>query len=124
MITAGIDVGSKNIHVVILRDEELVGRWVVASGFEQAEAAWRALEGAAGDAVITVEDVDYTVGTGVGRKSVDFVDHRVTEIAADARGAYRLIPDARTVIDVGADEARACLLYTSPSPRDGLLSRM
>ena len=30
-------------------------------------------------------------------------------------------PDGTTDI---ADEVKACLLYTSPSPRDGLLSRM
>lgn len=107
MITAGIDIGSNNIKVVILRDDEVVGRAVAASGFEQEEAAGRVLEDAVKDAGVTVEDVSFLVGTGVGRKSVEFVDHRVTEIAADARGAHRLMPEARTVIDVGADEARA-----------------
>ena len=29
-----------------------------------------------------------------------------------------------TIIENGVDVANACLLYTSPSPRDGLLSRM
>lgn len=107
MITAGIDIGSKNTKVVILRDDEVVGRAVAASGFEQEEAAGRALEDAVKDAGITGDDVGFLVGTGVGRKSVEFVDHRATEIAADARGAHRLMPEARTVIDVGADEARA-----------------
>ena len=30
----------------------------------------------------------------------------------------------RQVANVSSEDARTCLLYTSPSPRDGLLSRM
>ena len=29
-----------------------------------------------------------------------------------------------TVVEYGMEQCRTCLLYTSPSPRDGLLSRM
>jgi benzoyl-CoA reductase subunit D len=59
---------------------------------------------------VGVEDVVFAVATGVGRKAVSFARHHVTEVAADARGAYALRPASRTVIDVGADEARAIRL--------------
>ena len=38
----------------------------------------------------------------------------------------RRMPDGRYVLSVdnGTDQVKVCLLYTSPSPRDGLLSRM
>jgi len=48
--------------------------------------------------------------TGAGRKALTFATAQPTEIAADARGALALSPSARTVIDVGADEARAIRL--------------
>ena len=32
--------------------------------------------------------------------------------------------DEQAAWDAGVDFVRSCLLYTSPSPRDGLLSRM
>ena len=37
---------------------------------------------------------------------------------------HNLNYDGTRAIDGGAAEFRNCLLYTSPSPRDGLLSRM
>jgi benzoyl-CoA reductase subunit D len=107
MIVAGIDIGSKNIQIVLLRDGEIAAKAVVASGFEQEEAARDGLARAAADAAVSVDDIDYIVATGVGRKAIPFADHHVTEVAADARGAYTLKPSCRTVIDVGADEARA-----------------
>jgi len=34
MLVAGIDVGAKNVHAVLIRDGDLVARAVVASGFD------------------------------------------------------------------------------------------
>ena len=34
------------------------------------------------------------------------------------------IKSDQETIDSGAEQSKVCLLYTSPSPRDGLLSRM
>lgn len=107
MIVAGIDVGSKNTHVVVLKDGEVVSRAAVPSGFEQEEAARIGVAEGVAAAGVALEDVEYMVATGVGRKAIPFVQHVVTEVAADAKGAHALMPAARTVIDVGADEARA-----------------
>ncbi len=107
MIVVGIDVGSKNIKIVALRDGEVAARVNVSSGFDQAESARVGLEKAAAELGIGFDQFDFAVATGVGRKAVAFADHVLTEVAADARGAVELDPEARTVIDVGADEARA-----------------
>ena len=54
-----------------------------------------------------------------GPMAEKFVDVRLSE--ADAE----LIDFALDLVsDAYADQAMVCLLYTSPSPRDGLLSRM
>lgn len=107
MIVAGIDVGSKNIRVVALRDGEVACRVTVSSGFDQEESARVALRKTAVELDIGFDDFAFVAATGVGRKAIPFADHVLTEVAADARGAAALMPAARTVIDVGADEARA-----------------
>ena len=59
--------------------------------------------------------------------SIDFQEGYTTEIniqsGAWIKSLYDLMIDGTVLlIDYGMTEA--CLLYTSPSPRDGLLSRM
>jgi predicted CoA-substrate-specific enzyme activase len=107
MITAGIDVGSKNIQIVVLNGGDVAARVSVASGFDQEDSARQGIEQAAAAAGVQVDAMAVIVATGVGRKAIPFAHHQVTEVAADARGAFMLFPEARTVIDVGADEARA-----------------
>lgn len=110
MIVAGIDVGSKNIHVVVLKDGEVAARVSVASGFDQEESARAGMEKTAEQVGVGVKGFDFVAATGVGRKAIAFAQHQLTEVGADARGAWALNPAARTVIDVGAEEARAIRL--------------
>src|SRR3989304_4706249 len=65
MIVAGIDVGGKNVHIVIEKDGKIVG------------------------------------------KRVAFANGAISDATADARGVIKLIPTARTIIDVGGEEGRA-----------------
>ncbi|MHB1343225.1 MAG: acyl-CoA dehydratase activase [Thermoleophilia bacterium] len=110
MIVAGIDVGSKNVRVVVLKDGVAAARVSVSSGFDQEESARTAMEKAAEQVGVAADDFDFVVATGVGRKAIPFARHQLTEVGADARGAWALNPAARTVIDVGAEEARAIRL--------------
>jgi benzoyl-CoA reductase subunit D len=105
-ITAGIDAGAKNTKVVILRDGEVIGRGTNLTGFDQVEAVEKALEKACADAGISREHIERILATGAGRKNVPPAHADVTEVTADARGAISLMPSARTVIDVGAEEGR------------------
>jgi predicted CoA-substrate-specific enzyme activase len=107
VLVAGIDVGAKNVHAVLISDGEVVARAVVPSGFDQEESAERGLAEAAEAARLKREDIALVAATGAGRKAIAFAAEQPTEIAADARGAGALLPGVRTVIDVGADEARA-----------------
>jgi predicted CoA-substrate-specific enzyme activase len=107
VLVAGIDVGAKNVHAVLLSDGQVVARAVVTTGFDQEESAERGLGEAALVAGVKRDDIALVAATGAGRKAIAFAVEQPTEIAADARGALALYPEARTVIDVGADEARA-----------------
>jgi len=106
MVTAGVDVGSKSVKVVVLSDGEVVARLSVAAGFEQDAAARELLGRALAEAGVRREQVAHVTATGVGRHAVSFVDSQVTGVTAAARGANHLFPGATTVVEVGAEESR------------------
>ena len=107
MITAGVDCGSKNVRVLILKDGETAAKVMVPAGMDTSAAAQAAYEKALAEAGIASDDVEKVVATGAGKHEPTFKDDVVTEVGADAHGAIYLFPDARTVIDVGAEEGRA-----------------
>ncbi len=106
MITAGIDMGAKTIKVVILRDGEIIGKSIVMGGLDQKKSAEEAMEKALAEAGISRDQIEKIVATGAGRGEVDFAASDITEVGADAKGAIKLFPSARTVIDIGAEEGR------------------
>jgi len=52
-------------------------------------------------------DIAFTRATGYGSGAVDFADETATDIACHAVGVHRLFPQARTVIDIGAQFSKA-----------------
>lgn len=111
MVCCGIDVGAKNVKVVLMdKDGKILAKTLEPVGFEGREATMKALEKALMEAGKGIGDINNIVTTGVGRKDffIDGVEHtEVTEVTSGARGAVFLIPSTRTVIDVGAEEGRA-----------------
>jgi benzoyl-CoA reductase subunit D len=107
MIAAGIDVGGKNAHIVILKDGKILIKGAVATGIKKAEAAEKLYVETLKKAGLKREDVGSMIATGSAGKRVPFATLVIPDAAADARGVNCLIPSARTVIDVGAEEGRA-----------------
>lgn len=109
MITAGIDCGAKNTKSVILKDNKIIGKAKVLTGFDQDTAIKESLEAACKSAGISEKDIEKFGGTGSGRDSIkDAVI--VNDIKAMAKGAHFFFPGARTAADVGAEEGRALKL--------------
>ncbi len=106
MITAGIDMGAQVVKVVVLKDGQVLARSMANTGFEPLEAAQNALDEAIKQAKISRDDIQSIVSTGAGRKAVTFADKALTEVTADAKGTTWLVPSVRTIIDIGAEEAR------------------
>lgn len=106
MISAGIDVGSKNIKVVVLKDGVVAARSISTGGFEQREVARHLLDSALAAAGVESRDVLHVTATGMGRSALDFVDSTVTDVSAAARAAAYFFPGATTVVEVGAEESR------------------
>ncbi len=107
MIVAGVDVGGKNVHVVIMSDGKILAKAAAPTGVRKSEAAEQVYDEALKKAALTRKDVERVVSTGSSGKRAAFATGFVPDAAADARAAVRLIPSARTVIDVGAEEGRA-----------------
>jgi predicted CoA-substrate-specific enzyme activase len=52
-------------------------------------------------------DLHYTVGTGYGRRAIPFASEAITEITCHAQGANWVIPETRTIIDIGGQDSKA-----------------
>jgi predicted CoA-substrate-specific enzyme activase len=107
MIVAGIDVGGKNVHVVIARDGNVPIRVMEAAGIDKTKAAGQVFDKALKQAQLKRTDIDRVVATGSSGQRVSFADGFIPDAAAVARGVVKLIHSARTIIDVGAEEGRA-----------------
>ncbi len=107
MIVAGIDVGGKNVHIVIKKDGQVLGKITGPTGIKKAEAVEQLYDEVLKKAGLSRKDVERVVATGSAAKRVTFANGAIPDAAADARGVNKLIPTARTVIDVGAEEGRS-----------------
>ncbi|WP_334109728.1 acyl-CoA dehydratase activase [Thermodesulfitimonas autotrophica] len=106
MLVAGIDIGSLSAEAVILADKRIAGYSILPVGAEGRRAAEEALAAALATAGIPRGELAAIVATGYGRIVVPFADRRVTEITCHARGAVYLLPDTRTVIDIGGQDSK------------------
>ncbi len=107
MISAGIDCGAKNTKTAIIKDEQIMGRGSVATGFDQMKAVEDSLQKAIETAGISRGDIEKIGGTGAGKDSIEMADTSVNDIKAMGKAAHYFFPNARTVADVGAEEGRA-----------------
>ncbi len=106
-VTAGVDIGSTASKVVILKDNQVLGQVIGPSSTNPKRTADTIFAQAMAEAGVTRGDVACIVGTGYGRTQVEFADKNVSEITCHGRGAHLLLPDVRTVIDIGGQDTKA-----------------
>ncbi|MEW5733387.1 MAG: acyl-CoA dehydratase activase [Thermodesulfobacteriota bacterium] len=110
MIFAGCDVGSLTSKAVVLSGNRILGSAVIRSRTMPEETARKVMDEALAKAGLSMKDVKGFGGTGYGRDKIGFVNHVNSEIACHARGARWLVPNARTVIDIGGQDCKAMRL--------------
>ena len=103
MRLAGIDIGSRTIELVVLKDNEIVETRQRDSGFDPMAQAMEMLKG--------VEHA-HIMATGYGRHlfELSFDAPTITEIKAYAVGAKALFPEVRTILDIGGQDSKAIAL--------------
>ncbi len=108
--TMGVDIGSITSKCVILKDGQQVLAAAVVNAGTGSDGPQRAVNDALAEAGLTFRDIAYTVATGYGRVIYDAADEEVSEIACHARGAFFQVPGARTIVDIGGQDAKAIRL--------------
>jgi benzoyl-CoA reductase subunit D len=107
MITAGIDLGTQGVKAVILKDGAVISRGKAFSGFDPAKAAEQAVDEALKKAKLSLSDLNHVTATGSGMEMAPCSNSTISMMGADAQAGVYLFPKARTIIDIGAEEARA-----------------
>lgn len=105
----GIDIGSRNSKAVLLHEGRLYTA-LLPTGLDMQDTAKELLEELFENANITMEDIDFIVGTGYGRIALKFdtvPSEILTEISCHAMGAHYLNAGTRTIIDIGGQDAKA-----------------
>jgi benzoyl-CoA reductase subunit D len=118
MITAGIDCGAKNAKTILWKDGEAIGKAQVLTGFDPKKAVNESLVIAVREAGITRDDIQHIAGTGSGKNLIEVADRVINDIQGMAKGAGFLFPNARTVVDVGAEEGRAVKIDANGNVED------
>jgi len=108
MITAGVDIGAKNVKVILAEDGKVLAKGLVPAGIDTAAATQQALDEAltAAGGGLSKDGIDGFMATGTGRKECPFTEREITEVGAAAKGGVHILKSARTVVDVGAEEGR------------------
>jgi predicted CoA-substrate-specific enzyme activase len=106
---AGVDIGSTMTKVVIM-NQSLLASVIGPTGPEHRKLANRVMEEALKKARLSFKDITYLVATGYGRISVPFADKQITEISCHAKGVAYLLPEARTVLDIGGQDSKGIKL--------------
>lgn len=105
----GIDIGSLGAKAVLIANHSVytaLGR----TGLYMQETADNLIRELTTAASIKRSDLGYIVGTGYGRVALEFPDvpsRIVTEISCHARGAHYLLPNTRTIVDMGGQDCKA-----------------
>jgi bzd-type benzoyl-CoA reductase Q subunit len=107
-VTAGVDVGSVSSQAVITVDGKLYAYSNMRTGSDSPDSARNAIDWAMEGTGMTLDDIQYSVGTGYGRVNVPFAQRAITEIACHARGAnFMYGNEVRTVLDMGGQDCKA-----------------
>jgi predicted CoA-substrate-specific enzyme activase len=104
----GIDIGSTTGKAVLLCGGKYYATITTTGVFAQ-ETAEKLLGRFFTLLKLTAGDIDYIIGTGYGRVSVDFGTSRqkiLTEISCHAMGAHYLDSQVKTIIDIGGQDSK------------------
>lgn len=115
-ITAGVDVGSQSIKVVIVDNRYKILSFsilrydIMQSGFTYKDVAKNGMREALQTAGLSLDDIGFVISTGLGKAQVDYARQTALEITCRARGTKALLPQVRTVLDIGSQDSNVIYL--------------
>ena len=107
----GIDIGSRTVKVVLLGGHgSALAQELAPAGYDGPAVASKLVQRACTRAGIARRAISATVVTGYGRLRFAEADAGLSEITCHARGARHLVPEARTIIDIGGQDSKVIAL--------------
>jgi predicted CoA-substrate-specific enzyme activase len=114
LIVAGIDIGAATTKAVILGgNNKVLSSSIAPTGHSVAQAGELVLSEALEEAALSFDDLQYIVSIGYGRRSISFSNKAVSEIICHATGVNSIMPQARTIIDIGGQDSKVIGLEES-----------
>ncbi len=104
MITAGVDIGSRSIELVLVENDKILEQQRLETSFDYLSQVT--------DMLAEVNGFERLLVTGYGRHLISGelgCDH-VTEIKAHSRGVHFLLPETRTILDIGGQDTKTIAL--------------
>lgn len=114
-IVAGIDIGSTTTKIVIMQGHTIIGSKISSTGTNCKKTVKLLFSEMLEDYDLKVEEIQYTVATGYGRRIVP-TNEIITEITANAKAANWLMRDKaniRTIINIGGQDCKVIALDRS-----------
>lgn len=103
MKAGGIDIGSRYIKYVILEENKPLVYYKVKTGHDPLKYC---------NELINADKPDRLIATGYGKYLLEIQDNvkTITEIKAVAKGAKKIFPFCRTIIDIGGQDTKVISL--------------
>ncbi len=109
----GVDIGSSASKAVILDKEGQIQATAVVNTGAGSSGVDLAVRQALGKAGLTDTQIKRCVATGYGRVLFERADKQITEISCHAKGVRHIQKEAKTIIDIGGQDAKVIRLRDS-----------
>jgi predicted CoA-substrate-specific enzyme activase len=124
MICAGIDAGSRAIKIILMKAKGLkvIASEIIDQTIEQDKLIKQVFKKLLKKSGYQRKDVSKIVATGYGRNKVSLADTTITEITCHARGVHHLMPETKTVIEIGGQDSKLLRLSSDGNVRDFIMN--
>ncbi len=109
MYYGGIDVGSLTAQAVVLKDNMIYSFQSIRVKPNPVDSAAAVMEGALKEKGLALKDLSFCVSTGYGREQIQkegLSRENMSEISCHGKGAWWVLPQVRTIIDIGGQDAK------------------
>jgi predicted CoA-substrate-specific enzyme activase len=113
LIVAGVDIGAATAKAVILDSGKVLSFSIMPTGHLVAQAGETIIRKALEKVGLSFNDLKYIISTGYGRRAVSFANNAVTEIICHAKAVNLVLPQAKTIIDIGGQDSKVIRLDAS-----------
>ena len=104
---AGVDIGSTTSKCVLIdENKDMKVFYCDYTEFDRDVSGDKVLNGALNEIGETLDSVKFIVAMGYGRKAYKRADMDIPEIIAHGNGTHHVMPEVRTIIDIGGQDSK------------------